>query len=81
MVRYKNPTPSAVEFKQCVRVISISQFLKKKRRTNCEDDDDNKFFLDEFLEISKEVIKPEIPEGFDDLVDSFEGLNIPELQT
>ena len=80
MFRYKNPTPSAVEFKQCVRVISISQFLKKKRRTNCEDDD-NRFFLDEFLEISKEVLKPEIPEGVEDLPDSFEGLDIPELQT
>ena len=77
---YTNPTPTGVEFKANLRVISLSQFLRKKKNTNCADDGLS-YFLDEILELSKQSKDTELPENLEVLFNNFDFFWLPELDS
>lgn len=50
-IRAKQPIPNTVQFKQCIKVITVSQFLKPIKTSNYDEDD--RVFLGDFLTVQK----------------------------
>lgn len=58
-VRLRNPTPTPIEFRNALKIITVAQFLKRSRHSSYDDDESS--YLINYLEPVEHTVEESIP--------------------